>query len=78
MTIPTYQEYHVASGPESTEEQYKNLLAKIIRTALDNMMLNVHQNQKEASVDQFHSLAVMFHTMSSSFVVTKKDNNDKE
>ena len=64
---------------EAAEIAYKDLLSRIIRTALDNMMLNVHQNQKEASVDQLHSLAVMFHTMSSSFfVVTKKDNNDKE
>ena len=82
MTIPTYQEYLKGNRlyPEdpSAEQLYKELLSKIIRVALNNMMLNVHQNQKEASVDQLHSLAVMFHTMSSSFVVTKKDNNDKE
>ena len=80
MTIPTYQEFqrdNMQTG-EAAEIAYKDLLSRIIRTALDNMMLNVHQNQKEASVDQLHSLAVMFHTMSSSFVVTKKDNNDKE
>ena len=80
MSIPTYQEYkndfRSETTPEEAEQAYKDLLSRIIRTALDNMMLNVHQNQKEASVEQLHSLAVMFHTMSSSFVVTKKDNHE--
>ena len=77
MTIPTYQEYKNDFGSEITHEEaeqaYKDFLSRIIRASLDNMMLNVHQNQKEASVEQLHSLAVMFHTMSASFfVVTKK------
>ena len=75
MTVPAYQEYLKEGGlaSEAEEADYKDLLARIIRVALDNMMLNVHQNQKEASVGQLHSLAVMFHTMSASFfVVTKK------
>ena len=75
MTIPTYQEFqrdNMQTG-EAAEIAYKDLLARMIRVALDNMMLNVHQNQKECSVEQFHSLAVMFHTMSSLFVVTEKE-----
>lgn len=77
MKIPTYEEFLKDNGLDrdvSTEQSYKALLFKIIRVALDNMILEVHQNQKECSVEQMYSLASMFYALNSFFFIPKKAN----
>ena len=72
MKIPTYEEFLKDNGlnrDELSEQYYKELLSKIIRVALDNMMVAVHQNQKECSLEQMYNLASMFYGLNSFFFI---------
>lgn len=75
MKIPTYQEFlteNMLKDEDAAKIWYKELLAKIIRVSLDNMMANVHQHQKECTVEQMYSIAAMFHALNSFFVIPKE------